>query len=179
MMFKAVLLDYDFSVVLGADYSAPGTSCIQHQVYELTDIHDMFGGFPDTYCLANTTIHQLWWTRDDLDFDKLGHQLGIEVVSISSIMQPPGNVVPYHRDTFFKIKQAHPDRPETCVRANVFLENNRLGHMLQLTLDNRHITASEWNANTGYMFDDTVLHLSCNAGMEPKYTLQISGLLLQ
>ena len=48
-------------------------------------------------------IHQLWWTADQIDYDDLGQQLGIEVITVSSILQPPGCVVPYHRDTFFQI----------------------------------------------------------------------------
>lgn len=102
----------------------------------------------------------------------------MEIVSISSIMQPPGNVIPYHRDMFYKISQRYPDRTEKKVRANIFLEDGKLGHILQFTLNNEHSTITNWTANTGFLFDSDILHLSCNAGMEPKYTLQISGFYL-
>ena len=49
---------------------------------------------------------------------------------------------------------------------------------MQFTRDQHHETMSNWQANTGYLFDQQTLHLSCNAGIEPKYTLQISGLYL-
>jgi hypothetical protein len=177
-MFKPVEIDYDFTHILQADYAQHSGTCISHQRTELTDIHKQFGKFPNTYCLANTTIHQLWWDRDQIDYDYLGEQLSMEIISVSSIMQPPGHVIPYHRDMFYKINQSHPDRKELKVRANIFLEPGKLGHILQFTLNNQHETFTNWEANTGYMFDSTVLHLSCNAGMEPKYTLQISGFYL-
>lgn len=177
-MFQKIQVDFDFSKVINADYSVHTGTCIAHQTKELGDIHQQFGKFPETYCLANTTIHQLWWDQDQLDYDLLGSLLNMEIVSISSIMQPPGNVIPYHRDMFYKISQRYPDRTEKKVRANIFLEDGKLGHILQFTLNNEHSTITNWTANTGFLFDSDILHLSCNAGMEPKYTLQISGFYL-
>lgn len=177
-MFESVALDYDFSLVLQTDHDSHSGSCYHHQVRELDDIYGAYGGYPRAFCEANTTIHQLWWDREQLDFDCLGAMLHMEVITVSSIRQDPGNVVPYHRDVFYKIRQQYPGRVDRCVRANIFLQDSRLGHMLQFTLDNRHHAVTEWRANTGYLFDSSVLHLSCNAGLEPKYTLQISGFYL-
>jgi hypothetical protein len=177
-MFSEISLDYDFSSVLAADHLRHSDTCIYHQMRELSDIYDGFGGFPASFNHNNTTIHQLWWTPDDLDFADIGRQLGMEVVSISSILQEPGHVIPYHRDMFHKINERFPHRSERRVRANVFLEQGKLGHVLQFTVDQQHRTVTDWAANTGFMFDSDILHLSCNAGIEPKYTLQVSGLLL-
>ena len=177
-LFKQVKLDYDLSKVLAADYFQHTGSCIQHQRKELVDIHDKVGALPDTYVLANTTIHQLWWDEDQVDYQKLGKQLQMEVVSVSSIMQPPGNCIPYHRDMFHKISVKYPDRTELKVRANIFLEDGEIGHLLQFTLDGVHEPIANWKDNSGYIFDSDILHLSVNAGMKPKYTLQISGFYL-
>ena len=49
-----------------------GSSCIKHQVHELTDIHKQYGGFPKTYTMDNTQIHQRWWNEDELDFAEIG-----------------------------------------------------------------------------------------------------------
>ena len=70
-MLEKVFLDYDFSTVLQADYTKHTGSCIKHQVHELTDIHQQYGGFPNTYTFDNTTIHQLWWTENEIDFKEL------------------------------------------------------------------------------------------------------------
>ena len=70
MLINLHQLDIDFELFLHADYTQHTGSCIKHQVYELTDIHEKFGGFPNTYCLENTIIHQLWWTADQINFEE-------------------------------------------------------------------------------------------------------------
>lgn len=174
-MLKPIYLDLDFSKIVSADYTQHSGSCISHQVHELTDIHEQYGGFPKTYCYANTIIHQLWWTRDDLDFDEIGHRLKMEVITVSSICQPPGCIVPLHRDTFYQINKQYPDRAELKVRANIYLEDWKLGQFIQY--DNE--ISTKWYAGQGFMWDSTHLHLSANAGMQNKYTLQVSGFLLE
>lgn len=173
-MFKKVFLDYDFDVFLGADYTQHTGSCVRHQVHELTDIHDKYGGFPETYVMANTIIHQLWWTADQIDFAEIGRQLGMEVITVSSIKQPPGCVIPWHRDTFFQINQRFPNDPRTKVRANMFMEDRKMGHLIEHDLG----VCSEWRKGQGFIWDSSVEHLGANVGMEPKYTLQISGFLI-
>jgi hypothetical protein len=172
-MLKQVKLDYDFSVFLNASYDQHAGSCIKHQVHELTDIHQEYGGFPETYRYENTLIHQLWWNQDQIDFIEIGSQLGMEVITISSILQPPGCVIPWHRDTFYQINKKYPERTEVKVRANIFLEDWKMGHFLQY--DNT--VATHWKSGEGLLWDSKVLHLGANAGMENKYTLQISGYL--
>lgn len=179
MVMRYVHLDWDFADLLAADYTTHTGSCITHQVHELTDIHEQFGEFPQSYCLANTMIHQLWWGPQQIDYDLLGSRLGMEVVSVSTIKQPPGCVVPYHRDTFFRINEQFPGRAGVKVRANIYLEDYKLGHFIQYTLDGQHHTSTNWQAGDGFVWDSEVLHLSANAGMEPKYTLQVSGFLCQ
>jgi len=174
-MLKPIYLDFDFSKIMSADYSRHEGSCISHQVHELTDIHEQYGGFPTTYCYANTMIHQLWWTTDDVDFDELGRQLGMEVITVSSICQPPGCMVPLHRDTFYQISKHHPERTELKVRANIYLEDWKLGQFIQYD----DSISVKWKLGQGFMWDSTHLHLSANAGMQNKYTLQVSGFLLE
>lgn len=176
-MLKPVQVQLDWNCFLSADYDQHVGSCIQHQVYELTDIHEQFGGFPDTYCFENTKIHQLWWTADQIDFDNLGKQLGMDVITVSSIKQDPGCMIPYHRDTFFKIRQQYPDRSDILVRANIYLEDYKLGHLIQYTHQEKTHTDVDWQQGHGWMWDSSILHLSANAGMQPKYTLQVSGFL--
>ncbi len=177
-MFKTISLDYDFSEVLSTDHTTHSGTCIGHLRKELADVYDQYQGFPGSFGQDNTTLHQLWWSSDQLDYDFLGAVLEIDIVSISSIMQMPGHTIPYHRDMFHKIQLAYPDRTEKKVRANIFLEDGKLGHLMQFTVNGVHETQSIWKKNTGFVFDNQILHLSCNAGLEPKYTLQISGFYL-
>jgi hypothetical protein len=178
-MLKNVHINYDFDCFLKADYAVHTGSCVTHQKHELTDIHQSYGGFPASYCLENTKIHQLWWTDEQVDYQDLGRQLGIEVITISSILQEPGCVVPLHRDTFYQINKRYPNRTETKVRANIYLEDYKIGHFIQYQSDDTYKTSTDWVVGDGFIWDHQVLHLSANAGMQNKYTLQISGFLKQ
>ena len=172
-MFKKSHLNYNFEKILSADYTQHEGSCITHQVYELGDIHKKFGGFPKTYNYQNTIIHQLWWNDTQLDFEDIGQQLGIEVITVSSILQTPGCIIPLHRDTFFKINQLYPDRTEPKIRANIHLEDWKMGHFIQYD----DIVYTHWSAGDTLIWDSEILHLGANAGMENKFTLQVSGFL--
>lgn len=173
-MQKSVKLDIDYTSILNTDYTINESSCVKHQIYELTDIHESFGGFPKSYVFENTKINQIWWSSDQLDYNDIGRQLGMEVITVSSIRQMPGCTIPWHRDTFFQINQRFPGRKDLKVRANIFLEDWKIGHMLQY--DNTIVT--NWKQGDGLMWDSSVLHLGANAGMQDKFTLQISGFLL-
>jgi hypothetical protein len=177
-MLKKIHLDFDFDVFLKADYTQHCGSCIKHQIHELTDIHDQYGGFPKSYIFENTKIHQLWWDDSQIDYQELGNKLGIEVITVSTILQPPGCTVPLHRDTFYQISKRHPDRTDLKVRANIYLEDYKIGQFVQYQENNSYITSTNWLAGDGLVWDSNILHLSTNAGMESKYTLQVSGFLL-
>ena len=118
-IYKEVHLETDYEFILSQDYDRHYGSCIAHQVHELQDIHDRFGGMPETYTLMNTQISQLWFEDGQLDYKDISKQLGIDIVSISAIRLKPGNTIPLHRDTFHKIKMLHPDDERPRVRAKV------------------------------------------------------------
>ena len=172
-MHKKIHLDVNYNFFL-AQEMPKGDTCIEHQLVKHKDIHDKFpGGFPKTYCSANTIIHQKFWDKDECDYDELGGKLGIEAITVSTIMQPPGNVIPLHRDTFFKIVSQYPNNKRTIVRCNIYLEDWKAGHFLQYNDE----VDTHWKRGDGHMWDIQVLHIGANAGMEDKYTLQVSGFL--
>ena len=176
-MIKKIFFDYDFKNLLEADYSVHEGSCITHQVHELKDIHESYGGFPSSITAENSKIRQLWFSIDDF-IDASLAQLNIEPVSVSTILQPPGNIIPIHRDTFFKIKKAYPDDKRKRVRANIYLEDWKEGHLIHYQDHNGGWqNSTHWKAGDGWLWDDQHLHLSANAGFKNKYTLQISGFL--
>lgn len=177
-MLKKIFLDYNFDIFLKADYTSHCGSCIKHQIYELNDIHSQYGGFPESYCFENTKIHQLWWDQSQIDYKELGTKLGMEVVTVSTILQPPGCTVPLHRDTFYQISKRYPDRNDHKVRANIYLEDYKIGQFIQYQEGDGYTTSIDWKAGDGFIWDSDVLHLSTNAGMVPKYTLQVSGFIL-
>ena len=181
-MFKKIKIDYNLKYFLppNQDYSVHKGTCLSHQVTELTDIHEEYGlGY--SYDNNNTVIQQLWYDETMVDFQELGKQLGMEIVTISSILQPPGNVIALHRDTFYQINKRYPNDTRLKVRANIYLEDWKVGHMIQYQDINdlsTWKTSDNWKAGEGYLWSSKPLHLSANAGMKDKFTLQISGFLL-
>ena len=174
-MLKKIRLEHDFGIFLDADYTVHRGSCISHQTHELKDVHEKYGGFPDTITKHNTEIRQLWYDDTQLDFKQLGSDLGMDVVTVSSIMQPPGNIVPIHRDTFFQIKKKYPNDARQKVRANIYLEDWKEGQFIHYEVNDKWHNSTHWMAGDGFLWDSEHLHLSGNAGFTDKYTLQVSG----
>jgi len=176
-MLQKIKLDYNLKYFLppNQDYSVHKGTCLAHQVHELTDIHDEYG-LGETYTKDNTVIQQLWYDKNMVDFDELGRQLNMEVITVSSILQPPGNTIALHRDTFFQINKKYPDDTRKKVRANIYLEDWAPGHFINYQDENKEWqTSTHWQAGDGFIWDSNHLHLSANAGLTPKYTLQVSG----
>ncbi len=179
-MISTKHLNYDLSVFLDADYTQHYGSCISYQVREQSDQHDKVGGFPKSYSEDNTRIQQLWFDDGEVDYKILGEQLGMEVITVSTILQPPGNTVTLHRDTFFQIKKKYPDDTRTKVRANIYLQDWLPGHLIHYQDENYDWQSStHWRAGDGFLWDSSHLHLSGNCGLKDKYTLQVSGFFLE
>ena len=171
-MHKKISLQADFDKFVNHKYEHSINHCLSGGQKE-QPIYDDYGGLPESYVHANTTTYQEFWDETQCDFKDFGNQLNMEVVTVSSIMQQPGCVIPLHRDTFFQIKKRFPNRSERMVRANIFCEDWKHGHFLQYnsTVD------SNWKKGQGHMWDSEVLHIGANNGMQNKSTLQVSGFL--
>jgi hypothetical protein len=171
-MHKKIHLDIDYELFI----SSPGleiSSPLEIMKIDREDDYHQFGGMPKTFCFENTSMYQKFWSEEDCNYKELGDKLNIDVISVSTIMQPPGNSIPLHRDTFFKIKTKYFNDKRTIVRCNIFLEDWKVGHFLQYdnTID------THWKKGDGHMWDSEVLHIGANVGMENKFTLQVSGFL--
>ena len=151
-MLKEAKLNYDFKIFLSSDYSVHSGSCLSHQKDELKDVHEKYGGVPDSITEQNTTINQLWYKE-------------------------PGNMVPIHRDTFYQINKRYPNDKRQKVRANIYLEDWREGQFIHYEIDNKWFNSTHWKAGDGFIWDSKHLHVSGNAGFSDKYTLQVSGFL--
>ena len=162
------------------DYDNQQNSCLSYQSEEQKEDWSNLGQEYEQYSEDKTIIHQQWFNPED--FREAGYLLGIDIVTVSTIRQDPGNFIKPHRDTFFKIKNKFPERAknETLVRANIFMEDAQPGHIItyhdiKSPIKNNWKFASNWKAGFGYLWDDKVVHLSTNAGLKPKFTMQISG----
>jgi hypothetical protein len=175
-IYKEIQVDLDYDFYIKQDYDGnKGQSCIAHHRVELKDIHDRFGGMPETYTYDNTEISQLWWNEDQVDYDDLGKKLGMEVVTVSSIRLRPGNIIPLHRDMFYQIKKRFPDDTRPRVRANINLEEWKNGHFIQVNHKGVPKVCSGWKQGSGHLWCTEIEHIGANCGMENKFSLQVSG----
>ena len=168
----------DFDVFLNADYNQHYGSCISYQKREQKDIHESLQGFPSSYHEENTVIQQLWFDKEQVDYAELSSKLDMDIITVSAILQPPGNTVTMHRDTFFKIKKLYPNDTRPKIRANIYLEDWAPGHFINYQDEKfEWQTSTHWKQGEGFIWDSEQLHLSANAGLVAKYTLQVSGFL--
>ena len=177
MFPKQISLDYDFDKLLNADYTTHEGSCIKHQVHEQTDAYEKYGNFPDTYVYENTIINQLWWNEQDLDFKLIEDALKMNILTVSTVRQPPGQVIPIHRDIFYQIKKKYDVTGKTIVRANIHLNDWEPGHIIQYEQKGEWSNWTHWKTGDGLMFNEDSLHIGINAGVKHKFTIQISGFL--
>ena len=167
-ILRPITLDFDYSIFLNENHEEEWSVLPYYKRIESDPL-------PDTYHQNNTLINQIFWNEDQVNFKELGSALGMEIFTVATIKQMPGNILPWHSDKFYKIKQDHPDvDAEKIVRANVFMEDWKIGHILQIEQN----VISDWKKGSGYVWSSGVYHLSGNLGLEDKYTLQVSGLLL-
>ena len=97
-----------------------------------------------------------------------------DVYSCSCIEQQPGNFIPLHYDTYTYFMDQHSITDISKIRRyNFFLEDWKPGHFM----DVEDIPITNWIAGDYLIFDHTMLHGSVNAGRQPKYTCQITGIL--
>lgn len=171
-MHRKIHIDVDFKQFLDAEYTEYETISMQiwNDSNKNSNLTQLRSPLPDTYCWENTKMKQILWDLTDVDVDRLSKQLNMEISSVTSIMQPPGSIIPPHVDSFFQLRKKFPDRPNP-VRALIFIENWKAGHFLQCNDD----VYTHWKCGDGLIVDRAQYHLSANAGVEDKYTVQVSG----
>ena len=168
---------YDFRPDARAPVEAGnGEQIRMHQWYRQADTA---GKLHKNFTEDVTRMEREWIGSDD-DFSKAGFdkgffedQLGLEIIEVSSSRQMPGQFLTLHSDLIHGIIKRRPELEGRLYRANIFMEDRKPGHFLEVD----YKAVPDWKAGDGFIWDSTVTHQSCNGGNEPKFTLQITGLL--
>jgi hypothetical protein len=92
--------------------------------------------------------------------------------SLSVIKQMPGQTIPEHFDTFYKFCEKNNCFKTDVCRLNFFLEEWKTGHYFEINTE----PYVNWRKMNFKVIRYGQPHLSGNMGMEPKYTMQITGL---
>jgi hypothetical protein len=94
-------------------------------------------------------------------------------VGISFYRMLTCDVLPTHRDTYEKYRKMHDIQdPDQIYRAIVFLEDWKSGHYFEI--DEQPIMS--WRRGDWVRWRYNTPHFAGNIGVEPRYTLQITGI---
>lgn len=110
------------------------------------------------------------WNQRFIDFFT---ELGWKDIGTSYYRMNTGTVLPVHSDLYLKyIKLFNLEGKEhTIRRAVVFLEDWKSGHYFE-AMDKGLVG---WTAGTTVEWEYDAPHMAANIGVEPRYTLQITG----
>jgi hypothetical protein len=112
------------------------------------------------------------WITDIADYIRDNHGLTNIVCTITR--QNPGNSLPPHVDmycTYREEKDIPVEDANNVIRYLVFLEDWKTGHFLQFG----NSVCCYWEKGDCISWDNGLRHLSTNAGTEPKFAMQITG----
>jgi hypothetical protein len=133
--------------------------------YDEQNIRYMKAGYTD----KNTQYYQAFELPDEY------HTFAKTIFSdysLSVIKQMPGQTIPEHFDTFYKFCENNKCDKEDVCRLNFFLEDWKPGHYFEIMYE----PYTRWEKMNFKIIKYGQPHLSGNMGMEPKYTMQITGL---
>ena len=129
-------------------------------------------GYPNKFCgdLADMRHHLPAWASK---FIEIYERLGWHDVGIAFYRMPTGTVRPVHQDLYkryveiFKLQ----GREHTIRRALLLLEDWKPGHYLEVA-GRPYVN---WAAGKTVEWYYDTPHMAANLGLEPRYSLQITG----
>ena len=141
-------------------------------------LHDRIQSFRDWgYKKDQTEYVQIFSGEYPKLFENFIKLSGLGYASSSLIKQYPGNIIPWHYDTHItlknKISKFKELKNKKIIRYMVFLTDWDWGHYFCVGNNVVH----QWRAGDIITWNPIVHHCGSNAGMTPKITLNITGLI--
>lgn len=138
---------------------------------ELNNLYKKYG-----YSKHNTKIWKSTNCKIPLQFQwqqNLLDSLPLDNAIVTLTRQDPGQVLPWHRDRYFMLKRLFPDDDRMIIRILVFMQNWKMGHVLQFHNDMLY----NWSRGQVVTWHPNTYHLSANVGLEKKWTCNVTGFL--
>jgi|APCry1669189440_1035222.scaffolds.fasta_scaffold26482_2 hypothetical protein len=151
------------AIVQGNEYQA--------ELAKLTSEYTRYG-----YTEHNTKIWKTTNSDTKLTFDwenAILEQLPLDHAVATLTRQDPGQILPWHQDRFFFLKNQYPEDPRPIWRFLMFMEDWKMGHVLQVGDTFLH----HWHQGDVYVWQPGMHHVSANIGLETKWTCNITGFL--
>lgn len=132
----------------------------------------MAAGYPDRFSgdMCDMRSQQPAWNQRFID---IFADMGWKDIGTSYYRMRTGTVLPTHGDLYVKyidIFKLH-GKENRLRRAIVFLEDWKSGHYFE----GMGVPLTQWAAGTVMEWPYDTPHLAANIGLEPRYTLQITG----
>jgi hypothetical protein len=129
-------------------------------------------GYQSKICgdLCDMRSRQPSWNHQ---FVKHFESLGWKDIGTAYYRMTSGTVMPVHQDRYVKYIDLFnlQNQEHTIRRALVLLEDWKPGHYLEV-MDHPYV---DWKAGTVVEWVFDIPHMAANVGLEPRYTLQITG----
>lgn len=129
-------------------------------------------GYPDRFTgdMCDMRSAQPSW---NYRFVELFANMGWKDIGTSYYKMNTGTVLPTHGDLYVKYIELYKlqGQEQKIRRAVVFLEDWKPGHYAEYM--DQPLTS--WNAGTTVVWTYDTPHMAANIGLEPRYTLQITG----
>ena len=112
------------------------------------------------------------WTNKILEqLTRLGYNLTNPGTSFYKML--PGDILPYHSDTFARYSSKFKVAPESVSRIIVFLQDWQPGFLFEID----GVPIYQYSAGQFVHWKYNVPHMAGNLGSVPRYTLQITGVI--
>jgi hypothetical protein len=102
--------------------------------------------------------------------NKFFEALKIKQGSISLTCLQPGQIIPVHTDSFYKLRQDYNVKLEQCIRFLIFLNDWELGHIAEF----QETCITKWCKGDVWKFDYNSKHCAANASQATFITCQVN-----
>lgn len=128
------------------------------------------------YTAHNTRIWKNTNQSDKIQFpweQDICRQLPLDKAIATLTRQDPGQILPWHQDSFYYHRVCHQEDSRPIWRFLVFMRDWQIGHMLQV---NDQLLAN-WKRGDVVVWHPGTMHLAANVGEVPKWTCNVTGFL--
>lgn len=129
-------------------------------------------GYPGKFVGAMCDMRQQQPSWNEIFINKF-RELGWKDIGTSYYKMTSGTILPQHQDTYQRYVKLFNlyGKEKSIHRAIVFLEHWSSGHYLEI--DGHPVV--NWSAGDVVVWTYDTPHLAANMGIEPRYTLQVTG----
>lgn len=104
--------------------------------------------------------------------DNLADKFGLVSQTYTFYKMETLEIMPIHGDHFRTYCRLNNTTPDNVYRAVMMLEDWKPGHYFEMN----GVGYINWKAGDWYMWKGNTMHSAANIGIEPRYTLQITGM---